>query len=160
MKNLLLKFISLFLIVTACQTSELVKPFSDEIKQINSGQSFGMCMGKCYNELLITDNKLVLKQIERKERGGETVTHEFTENNSLTAVKPSLLTISKSDFLSLEDQYGCPDCADGGAEWLEIEFNDGKTKKVTFEYGGTIKGFESIVSTLREERLSLIEKHR
>ena len=35
-------------------------------------------------------------------------------------------------FQSLDDVYGCPDCADGSAEFIEIIY-DGVAKQVTFE---------------------------
>lgn len=41
------------------------------------------------------------------------------------------------DFLvmqDLEDVIGCPDCADGGATYIELTQN-GETKRVTFETG-------------------------
>jgi len=45
-----------------------------------------------------------------------------------------LQSIEESEFLKLNDRYGCPDCADQGGEWIEIEFADGKQKRVTFDY--------------------------
>lgn len=36
-------------------------------------------------------------------------------------------------FFAWEEVIGCPDCADGGAEWIEITTSTG-THKVTYEY--------------------------
>jgi hypothetical protein len=33
----------------------------------------------------------------------------------------------------MDTVIGCPDCADGGAEWLELGFEK-EVKRVTFEY--------------------------
>ena len=39
-----------------------------------------------------------------------------------------------NSFFELPETIGCPDCADGRAEWLEIELMNGEKHKVTFEY--------------------------
>ena len=51
----------------------------------------------------------------------------------------------------LDDRIGCPDCADGGAEWIEIDSMDG-VKRVTFENGQTVNGIEPLVEKLRQLR--------
>jgi hypothetical protein len=161
MKKLLFSTLPLLLIIFSCSNeSKTVYPISDDIVQVKSGQSFGMCIGKCTNEIIITGDKMTLKQIERKERGGDTSTYEFTENANLQQVLQEIKKINQAKFLALEDVYGCPDCADGGAEWVEITFKGKEAKKVTFEYGKTIPGFEELVSTLSTNRLSIIEKHK
>ena len=52
--------------------------------------------------------------------------------DSLTAA------VDKRSFEKLDSIIGCPDCADGGAEWIQIEYG-GKKKKVTFDYGNAPK---------------------
>ncbi|MDO8435184.1 MAG: hypothetical protein Q7S89_00695, partial [bacterium] len=54
-------------------------------------------------------------------------------------------------FNLLPERIGCPDCADGGAEWIEI-FDGKATKKVTFEYGASISGIDPFITKLREIR--------
>ena len=42
---------------------------------------------------------------------------------------------SLADYNAIKDlpeRIGCPDCADGGAEWLELSRSN-ETKRVTFE---------------------------
>ncbi len=41
--------------------------------------------------------------------------------------------INLRGFFQLDEIIGCPDCADGGAEWIEIRTIE-KTQKVTFGY--------------------------
>lgn len=144
----------------SCEEKTSVEPFNGNIIRVKSGQSFGMCMGKCYNELIVENNSVVLKQIERKERGGETETIEHRDDSRLNQIKNDLNSFPKEKFLTLQEVYGCPDCADGGAEWLEVEFSNGTVKKVGFEYGASVEGFEKIISSLRTHRLSLMEKYR
>ena len=54
-------------------------------------------------------------------------------------------------FQALDDQIGCPDCADGGAEWIEVKWLK-KSKRVTFENGQTVKGIEGLIEKLRQIR--------
>lgn len=160
MKKLFITFSALFIMAFSCEDKTSLQPINGTIARVKSGQSFGMCMGKCYNELIVETNSVILKQIERKERGGEAKTMEHRDNTRWSEIIADLDNFPKSAFLQLDEQYGCPDCADGGAEWLEIQFTDGKTKHVKFEYGATVEGFEEIISSLRAHRLSLMEKYK
>ena len=44
---------------------------------------------------------------------------------------------------------GCPDCADGGAEWISFKL-DGKMKEVTYEYGKAPDALKDLVLKLKE----------
>lgn len=161
MKNLLILTSFIFLSAFSCQNGEKISPLSDEIITLKSGQSFGMCIGNCYAELIIDSENITFKQIIRPERAGEQEkVIENIDNENKALLKAKIDKTSKSDFLALDEFYGCPDCADGGAEWLEIEFKDGKSKRVNFEYGDNLRGFEDLIKTLREERLLLKEKYK
>jgi len=160
MKKLFISFSAIILMAFSCEDKTSVEPFNGNILRVKSGQSFGMCMGKCYNELIVENNAVILKQIERKERGGETETTEHSDDSRLHLIKSDLNGFRKEKFVNLKEVYGCPDCADGGSEWLEVQFSDGTVKKVTFEYGDSVEGFEKIISSLRTHRLSLMEKYR
>jgi hypothetical protein len=54
-----------------------------------------------------------------------------------------------TEFWNLPDRIGCPDCTDGGAEWIKIE-KDGKTKKVVFEYRNDVEPIKNMQFVLRE----------
>lgn len=58
--------------------------------------------------------------------------------------------------MELDSIYGCPDCADGGAEWIEIQ-DDQQIKKVTFEYGDTLAPIENLMLELRDLREAYLE---
>ena len=49
---------------------------------------------------------------------------------------------------SYEDVIGCPDCADGGAEWIEVVTSDG-SKKITFESGDSLDTIHPLIDRLR-----------
>ena len=52
-------------------------------------------------------------------------------------------------FRNLEEVIGCPDCADGGAEWIEITTKD-LNHKVTFEYNNEPEEMQDYIEILRE----------
>jgi hypothetical protein len=56
-----------------------------------------------------------------------------------------------NDFFDLPTTIGCPDCADGGAEWIEIELVDGGKHKVTFEYRHEPEKVKDYIIKLREQ---------
>ncbi|CAF3727721.1 unnamed protein product [Adineta steineri] len=65
--------------------------------------------------------------------------------------KQLISLIDSKNFQALDDTVGCPDCADGGAEWIQINYSN-KNKQVTFELGKLIKGFEGLINDLRSLR--------
>ncbi|CAF1237034.1 unnamed protein product [Rotaria sp. Silwood1] len=60
-------------------------------------------------------------------------------------------SLNLKTFLALDNTIRCPDCADGGAEWIQVDWLDG-TKHVTFDYGRTIDGIEDLIKKLRQIR--------
>ena len=56
--------------------------------------------------------------------------------------------LNATKIASLTETIGCPDCADGGAEWVSANL-DGKLYKVTFEYGKAPKELEATVAKLK-----------
>jgi hypothetical protein len=58
--------------------------------------------------------------------------------------------IDQIGFVNLPKTIGCPDCADGGAEWIEIiSGSGGKSQKVTFEYMNEPAKLKDLASGLR-----------
>jgi hypothetical protein len=49
------------------------------------------------------------------------------------------------------NKIGCPDCADGGGEWIEIS-NRHTSKKIVFEYNQSVPEINSLVTKLRRLR--------
>ena len=56
--------------------------------------------------------------------------------------------IDPDAFLALDSVIGCPDCADGGAEWIEIEYGD-QSHKVSFEYLNAPEVTDPYIDSLR-----------
>lgn len=129
------------IVLLGCEEAELIK----EVETIRYGTSFGMCVGYCLTDMDITptsvsvvaygwNNSVTPKSKER----------DFTEGE----FRALLEAIDFEKFQELDPVIGCPDCADGGAEWIELTA-EGRTKKVTLEYGAEIDGLNQTLTGLR-----------
>ena len=56
--------------------------------------------------------------------------------------------LDEDKVMALPERIGCPDCADGGAEWVIITVGD-KTHKVVFEYGKAPAELAAVVAKFR-----------
>ncbi|CAF1253394.1 unnamed protein product [Rotaria sordida] len=122
------------------------------VRSISSGLSFGMCRGYCQRSINITSNPI--KLIASKEPNFDQtlfppVKQEFPFSTNQYEELISLVDLNS--FTTLLDTYGCPGCADGGIEWIQVDWTDG-TKRVTFESRRLVKGIEGLVVKLREMR--------
>ncbi len=143
--------------LTGCQLVG-VSTNSTDIVAISSGQQFGFCVGYCFNELEITEGDQVLTT------KGNAFAREPLEYPTVRNTWPidasrwdSLLAlVDTASFLRLDETYGCPDCADGGSEWLGILFESGQKKRVTYEYGKTVDGIGELIVYARKLRLDAI----
>lgn len=139
---------------STCQPAPAESSVStDEPVVVRNGTSFGMCIGYCWTELRIDRTRTVLVS-----RGWDRSTHP--ERTYETPTDPDLwkrvqALLDVETIETMDDVYGCPDCADGGAEWVEVAI-DGRQKKVTFEYGATLDPIAELTETLRTQRKALI----
>ncbi|WP_025145242.1 hypothetical protein [Pedobacter jeongneungensis] len=118
------------------------------IKNLNSiayGSSFGMRAGYCSNSLLISDLKLTFSKSKNGQSADTKTCSKTISEADVSAIKNEL-NISK--ISNLPEVIGCPDCADGGAEWIAINA-DGKQYKITYEYGKAPKELEAAVAKLK-----------
>lgn len=119
--------------------------------QINSGTSYGECFGYCIFELRLDNGDAIYKA-----NGWEQYNNEFPnlillDNLSQNYWQQLVDLIDFEYFYSLDDVYGCPDCADGGAEFIEIIY-DGVSKQVTFNAYTEIDGIQELTLSLRSLR--------
>jgi hypothetical protein len=99
---------------------------------LGAGWSFGMCMGYCRADLTVgSDGHLILAASDP----AGTVTL-FTNAGSLTAAGSERLAAAVAALANvpLQEVYGCPDCADGGAAYLRLE-QGGRVSDHTMEFG-------------------------
>ena len=95
-----------------------------------AGWSFGMCAGLCRADLTLDGDDLVL------DGGGQMGDPLVETHGTLTLEGRAQLDTALAalgDTL-LEPQYGCPDCADGGASYIVLE-RDGQTTRHDMEFG-------------------------
>ncbi|NQV31003.1 MAG: hypothetical protein HQ508_08965 [Candidatus Marinimicrobia bacterium] len=113
---------------------------------ISSGTSFGECAGYCVRLLEISTEKLLYRASSWNDPF-----HPTTEYDSkLNAAEWSeLLALVDLEVLqSYENVIGCPDCADGGAEWIKVETAEG-SMQITFEYGDSLSTIQPLLDQLR-----------
>lgn len=125
-------------------------PVSKADTVIRSGTFFGMCHGYCIKDVTITPGSAVFV-----ERGGRDTVQFPTKSRTvpITADEWNALTaaLQMDTLAKLDTVIGCPDCADGGGEWIEVE-TDGKRRKVTFEHGATIPSIAPLLEKVRAIR--------
>jgi hypothetical protein len=154
MEKKIIYFVSLFvliaiLLITGCvqkipqeQSTGQTPSTTSQQLIIKTGTSFGMCAGYCKEEITITSKKIVFHKSGWEEDLYPEITEEVPISNEQWTTLSGYVDFEK--FNSLNDTIGCPDCADGGAEWIEID-NGKSIKKVTFEYGVSIAEIDNLI---------------
>jgi hypothetical protein len=116
------------------------------------GRSFGFCIGLCYSEIHFQDGEVILNKESREGDSSRTFTRKINDQEFNSLFKK----FNPHKFNELPSIIGCPDCADGGAEYIEVLI-DGEWKRVTFEYGSAVEGIQVVVNNLRDLYDSLDE---
>jgi hypothetical protein len=120
----------ILIVLTIAVLPSCTNEIYNNIARINYGTSFGECVGFCKREVTIISVNATFNCYS-----WYPTTQTVTNTLILDSTKlDSISRLNTSSFFELPEVIGCPDCADGGAEWLEIELTTGETHKVTFEY--------------------------
>ena len=138
----MLFFISLYLF--SCQT-DYEKVEVNDIA-IKTGIFFGFCGGYCKSEVEIVNRDVVF--IASSWSDPNYPDTMLNGNISIQEWDSLIESVDMDSLLSLNDIIGCPDCADGGGEWIEITKVD-TLKRVTFEYGETVEPIQSLIEKVR-----------
>ena len=114
-----------------CEETQIEEHMENQVEYLSYGTSLGECLGYCKKEVRVGGNIVFTKS-------GWGLDGALPDSTcTLTFIMDPLPAyvdeINLEDFKNLDDVIGCPDCADGGAEWLELSIND-TLKRVTFEY--------------------------
>ncbi len=160
MQLLILMILSTLFLMNCEKESEMAdKQASMSDYVINYGTSFGMCVGPCRKEINVLNNEIAFTVYYTEGRGATGGTPKTFKETIEATLKNSLTkSLDYELFKKLNEIVGCPDCADGGAEWIEIIKGDSK-HKVTFEFGKSPKEIESLVTVLREKKTYFEEKY-
>ena len=118
------------------------------INYIGYGTSFGECLGYCVNYMKVFPDLSRLSRTGWDEFGTlpKIQCSQQLELYEYVAIRDS---INPNNFFFMDETIGCPDCADGGAEWIEISF-DTLFHRVTFEYMNEPEELAYVVPLLRE----------
>ena len=130
--------------------------FGQDVIQIKTGTSFGMCSGYCLSELNIIGSEADYYLNSWIEDDSVYQTVEISDVIDSSIWENMNTFIDFELFMNLDSIIGCPDCADGGAEWFEIATND-TIKRVTIEYGDSLDGLNNYIDLLRSVRYSFQE---
>lgn len=150
MKYTAIILLSLFLL--SCDDNEMLT--QADVPSIKYGTSFGMCAGHCVTDVEITAKSVYISKYGwNNSVTPKSATKTFEEEKYNTILNK----VNSAQFLALDPVIGCPDCADGGAEWVEVTIGS-RTKKVTFEYGKNIEGISDAIIELRNISKNLSEQ--
>ncbi len=159
------KVIGLFVLFSTIVTTSCEETVSAPAGNVTiiSGQSFGFCVGPCYQTMTLNNaNQKVnfyVKSTDSKGNQGNAMEKNYSDSLAVKEWEEVWKAVGNiDDFFSLKETYGCPDCADGGAEFIEIIRGD-FSHKVTFEYGSEVKEIEDLVKLLRAQRTAFSEKY-
>ena len=93
---------------------------------IRFGTSQGMCMGYCEFEYELRRDRL----IGTRKAGGRSSTADYpTQVEEVTITSEQYAQVRAAvdaDFWTAPEVIGCPDCADGGRCWIEIQAGERK----------------------------------
>ena len=120
------------------------------VLELTSGTSFGMCAGYCLTELIVGDSSVQLTE----RSWPHTDLQPRVRSLDLSPAEGERIRglIDVDDFERLEGTHGCPDCADGGAEWIQIRTEEGETIRVTFEFGDVLGPIADLQAAIRTQR--------
>lgn len=122
-----------------------------DIRQIVSTTSFGMCVGYCTTRLEISEAGAVLTRQARGGRGAPDLPDQrFTAPLSAAEWESFARLAAQTDLSALPDVIGCPDCADGGAETLSTG-----ARSVTFDFGAPLSQAQPLLERVRALRAQL-----
>jgi hypothetical protein len=116
-----------------------------DISSIEFGNSFGNCLGYCNKKIVFSESELskTLSPNRSTDLKIKSCSRSWDDFQKL------INKVDHESFLSLSEVIGCPDCADGGAEWIEISTPTG-SKRVTYEFGKEPKEVKAFIGDLRK----------
>jgi hypothetical protein len=148
-------------LASACRTIDNSTPSvasqNGQVISILHGTSYGHCIGYCVKEELYRELSIRTMQSSRDPENNPEKTSESPLSDGEFAELVSLIDWNK--WNQLEVVIGCPDCADGGAEYLEITTPEGK-RRVTFDAGSNPDGLEKLLDYMRKKRTELYGEER
>ncbi|WP_165372175.1 hypothetical protein [Emticicia agri] len=97
---------------------------------IKGGYFFGECFGTCQATVEIIGTTVKYTGKDNSKNNAE---KQCSAKVSARVISDLEAAIDFDEFGKLPMVIGCPDCADGGAQWIEI-VKSGESHKVVFDY--------------------------
>ncbi len=118
------------------------------IDSISYGSKFGLCFGYCYKSITLSSDEI---NFHIKSWGNDEEYPDvfISENFDFSDWYEIASMINYERFVRLDPIIGCPDCADGGAEWIELS-KGSKTHKVVFEFNNPPGFIVPYIQVLRD----------
>jgi hypothetical protein len=128
------------------------------IQSVSTGVSFGFCFGYCQRSINVSGSSLRVVSKKLSLRGGS----KYPLRTRTTSIRRRrwrqlLNSLNWTLFLATDEQIGCPDCADGGAEWIEIRTSN-RSKRVTFEFEQDVPGLDELMTMCRSLRRKYVDR--
>ena len=115
---------------------------------IKTGTFFGFCAGYCFLDVEIQDGEAMLRSYTHPGQGAP---DKHCDRDAVSIESTLWNLYDNGVFNGLPTTIGCPDCADGGGEWIEVH-NGTSVHSVTFEYGADVVQITNFLSALRAQR--------
>lgn len=137
------------LLIVVCILSGISCSDNDfEVNRLNYGTSFGMCIGYCRHDMALEPGFVTYTKSGWQDTVEAISCRDELDQDAWQFFRTGL---DVTKFLDLPETIGCPDCADGGAEWIEAELANGERHKVTFEYGNAPDVLKVYLDSLRNQ---------
>ncbi len=117
---------------------------------IRSGTSFGFCAGYCNKDMELIGTKATFTKSSPRDPA-KYPTRICIKTLATNKAADLNVMAQFTEFRKQPEVIGCPDCADGGMEYIEVQVGELR-HKVKFDYGKTIPGFDALVKELRTQR--------
>lgn len=145
-KTYLITGLILVIILISCEKNDS-NSIPRNLEYISYGTSFGECLGYCTRSITINDSSIKSEKKGWDLNGLLPVLIQYGQIDKSYWIELSK-NIDFEYFFGLDSILGCPDCADGGSEWIEIK-KDNETHKVVFEYKNEPNDFKNFIGILR-----------
>lgn len=146
-KKILSLVFTLSIICFSCSENyDLINPQFEDGILLSYGTSFGFCKGYCKKVIVVSEKKITFTKSSWDESAYPAKSIE--ELISADEYSGLLESYNYQTFFGLNEIYGCPDCADGGAEFIQVASKE-LNKKVTIEFGDSLKPVQNLLAKLR-----------
>ncbi len=150
METVIIKLSIIVLFLLGCQ-KEVIE--SNEELIVRGGYSFGECPGNCKTTVEISVDKTKAILAAYQYSGSTQATKSCEVAIQAQDVIKAIAGLQFSQFKAFQKIYGCPDCADGGSEWIEIQQGN-QSHKVTYEYNKPPAEVKEISEFLHKQYLA------